>query len=335
MVDGAEQNRDDSSLATLANSIGDLFASDAKARTLATRYTRGGLVIIGGLGAGIAQFLDTPEQGVAWNIVIGFIGASFAFIGGLWSLMAEQTAPEALEAARRALDEAKRHEASRMADVYELESLTDDWRWLSELYSAAGVLREAVENLIASDEFSDADLQRLLDGIGRQLHGLLGYGGGEYWTIAIFRYSAEGTRPGELRCEAHQRSDRSDESRERRSWLPGEGIAGHSYQANREIVVHDVRDAQNAGWVHVPPHKRKPDDAERYRSMAAVPIRVSGVDHLWGVVVATSDQPGRFTIDSEGSVSPSVEPLRLFAGMVALAMVPHCVRKEHADCQTR
>lgn len=335
MVDGAEDNTDDSNLATLANKLGDLFVADAEARTRATRYTRGGLVIIGGLAAGIAQFLDTPEHGVAWNIVIGFIGATFASVGGLWALMAEQTAPQALEAARRALDEAKRRELSQIAHAYELESLTDDWRWLSELYSAAGVLREAVENLISSDELSDADLQRLLDGIGRQLHGLLGYGGGEYWTIAIFRYSAEGTSSGELRCVAHQRSDRSDESRERRSWLPGEGIAGHSYQANREIVVHDVRDAQNGGWVHVPPHKRKPEDSERYRSMAAVPVRVSGMERLWGVVVATSDQPGRFTIDSEGSVSRSVEPLRLFAGMVALAIAPHYIRNVHAEGRSK
>ena len=81
-----------------------------------------GLVVIGALLAGIAQFIPAPAQGVPWNIVMGFCGATFAATGGFWSLLAEDTAPAALETARRTLEEAKATiQAHRDSDL-ELEA---------------------------------------------------------------------------------------------------------------------------------------------------------------------------------------------------------------------
>ena len=116
-----------------------------------------------------------------------------------------------------------------------------------------------------------------------------------------------------------------------RAWGIGEGIAGHAYQTGREIIVPDATDSERAGWLHIPPSKFDPDDAKRYQSMAAIPVHISGVAKPWGVVVATSDRRYRFTSEPSGIAGmsvPDIEPLRLLAGMVALAAAPQSSHKQ-------
>lgn len=61
-------------------------------------------------------------------------------------------------------------------------------------------------------------------------------------------------------------------------------------------------------------------DSDRYRSIAAVPIRVGGREKPWGVIVATNDRFGHFGLGD--AIGPqNEEAVRLLAGMVALAAV--------------
>jgi hypothetical protein len=68
-----------------------------------------------------------------------------------------------------------------------------------------------------------------------------------------------------------------------------------------------------------PEPKRRPDDLERYRSIASIPIRLGKGDPV-GVLVATSDVASRFYLPSERGdpARDPVEPLRVLAREVAL-----------------
>lgn len=320
-------SRKEDSLAALGSRLGATFVADAAARAEASRWIKAGLIILGALLAGIGQTIPTPSEGVAWNMVLGFTGVLLVFAGGAWSLIAEQNAPAALELARQALDRARETSSILRESELETTELRNYSIWLASLYTTSGALREAVENLVATKSVSADDLQRVLDTVARPLHGLLGFSGGEYWTIAIFKFGGFEETTDELICVAHQRSDRTDEAAEHRRWKIGEGIAGHAYQTGRETIVPDATDPKHSGWLHVPDGKRKEADEQRYVSMAAIPVRVANAATLWGVVVATSDQQNRFSVDMSGVGEPEVEPLRLLASMVALAVAPHCSHK--------
>jgi len=64
----------------------------------------------------------------------------------------------------------------------------------------------------------------------------------------------------------------------------------------------------------------RPDDAEVCRSIASIPIRRPG-GGLFGVLVATSNRPGRFwpqALQEERAEFDSVEPLRVCAATLAI-----------------
>jgi hypothetical protein len=84
----------------------------------------------------------------------------------------------------------------------------------------------------------------------------------------------------------------------------------------RETVVSDMSDNLTAGWVHFPDGVDRMD--WRYTSIAAVPIRVAKDTPVWGMVIATSDQAGRFEVDEESFASGEIEPLIALSGMIAL-----------------
>jgi hypothetical protein len=59
----------------------------------------------------------------------------------------------------------------------------------------------------------------------------------------------------------------------------------------------------------------------RYRSIASIPIRLTGEQPV-GILVATSDVPQRFRLNQhdEDNARDTVEPLRVLANALALAI---------------
>jgi hypothetical protein len=49
----------------------------------------------------------------------------------------------------------------------------------------------------------------------------------------------------------------------------------------------------------VPEDKQRNYDAVRYRSMAAIPVRLGDPAEIWGVVAASTNVPDRFRRDPE------------------------------------
>lgn len=326
-----------SRLNELSDRLGCLFKRKADAMHQASRWVRTLLILSGAALAGASQFIPPPPAdigGVPWNLVLGLIGTCLAFAGGFWSIFVDQTAPEALDEARKAVEISKelRAEAEAAIRKAELETLAgreqlQDWiehsQWLGALNATTMTLMEAVENILASGKPPTGDdFQTLLEDEAPNILKLLEFEVDEYWTLAIYQYVAQG-EGGQLVCTAHMRSQRTDEKKEHRSWGVGEGIAGQAYAIKEELIVADLTEKSQAMWLNVPRESRRDGDESRYRSFAAVPIRSGNSPLIWGVAVASSDRPSRFAPEEVETLARNVQPLRIIANCVALAAAPH------------
>ncbi|KSB90669.1 hypothetical protein AS593_09650 [Caulobacter vibrioides] len=298
--------------------IGALFVLSAKAQVRATNLVKYGLVGVGTLLAGYCQFVEDPTSGVAWNKVLGITGVIMAFIGGIWTLRSEVHAPQALEEARRAIQEGQA--ATRNADRIKIqleagiEGLNQASRHMLELLGLARTALEIAEHLNISSLSRDDRLRHFLEVHERVLLAAMRVSGGERWTVSI--YVPNG--PELLRIAAAC-ADRPDSKTPGRRWLIGQGFVGAAYQRNREIVLANAHTPDVLSILNLPDPDTVRSDAARYRSIAAVPVRVDGVTSPpWGVVIGTSNVAGRFDVTSGTEGARSADAIRIFAGAVAL-----------------
>lgn len=314
--------------------IGTLIQRDGIAHDQATRFVRVVFILVGALIAGAAQFLptfvqDKPEQPL-WIPMLGVFGSTMVFLGGLWLGIAERTAPEALEQARRTLDQTEVERAALKVEFDNLVLEREGWNDLEldlsislqasqALVTLYKTLHEVIENIVRDGlELNDGTLNQVLEVVGTQMTSLIGFETDEYWTLTVFRVGEEGTEnAGRLVCAATRRPDPREERKPHMTWGAGEGVGGHALMTGRETVVADMTDVRSAGWVYFPNEAPEPN---KYRSLAAVPIRVSKETPVWGMVIATSDEAGRFEVDDQGVGSGEIEPLRALAGMLSLVV---------------
>jgi GAF domain-containing protein len=260
--------------------------------------------------AGIAQLVTQPQ---GWGVA-GMAGAVVAAIGGIVVAITEQDASSDLERARAAIAQAKEFED----EALKLDAYKQDVRKATELYSALRTMREVLEISVQIDgkTLSDVidDYYKLAR---RSLLIALGFELEEHWTVCIYKAEA---MPGggkiELACVRHERTV-DCKVEEARRWPEGVGVAGYAYSNNKEIIVPDLNDPALGTTFNLGERARDYDEV-RYRSIAAIPIRVS--EKIWGIAVATSSRPGHFLIHSDEGGIQAAEGLRALAGMIALAV---------------
>ena len=284
----------------------------------ASAFVKYGMVLLGAGLAGGAQFLDTPSTGVAWNRVIGIIGILLAFFGGVWSNRADRHSAAALHHADEAVKETKAAQLS--ADAFrsetrgQFEQIRRQDAQLRQLQSLTNILREGVESVIVgTDADVHAELRSLLLGAYRSLLASMRCEAGERWTVTIYQ-----EEDGILRSAAACTVDRGEENAKVREWPIGQGFAGAAYVRAQEVVLADAQAPNVRALLNVPSDRSKPGDDAKYRSVAAVPVRVANQSKPWGVVIATSDQVGRFDASDNGEAAMSAQAIRILAGMVAL-----------------
>ena len=248
--------------------------------------------------------------------VIGIATALIVGVGAVFVVITERDASEDLAAAREAITKAQR--AQREFESYlDLEVAVDQ---LIELYQAAGVMRGAIETVAAKGITNEVMIAgTILGASARSLSIAMDFGQSDRWTICI--YVAEKDLDSErfvLRCIAHERAIKCDLS-SARSWPEGTGLAGVCFSNRSEMILPNLQADGVRSIFASGASESRPDDAERYRSMVAVPVMVQGLDRPWGVVTATNDQIDHFSYEDSQGVKPD-EGVRLLAGMVALGI---------------
>ncbi len=315
-------------LRALQDRIGELFAQKARAMGASTNLVSGAMILGGAALAGLAPYIGPagPDT-LPWGTVGGILGATLAFLGGAWSLFNDQTAPTALEEARKALDAAVEAETTNQKRAAELQQLEEQFvlegaqwerfsEWQALFISTTMTLIEGVENLVTRGGAPDeTTVQKLVDLESLNLTRLLRFKAGEYWTLAVYKYD---TTEDCLECVAHMRAHRGDERNTHRTWAVGEGIAGQCFQLANELVVADLTDQQQASWLYLREENQRPDDHRKYRSCAAVPVMPGASNQCWGVVITNSDQAGRFQPEADGLVQHNLLPVRILAMLLAI-----------------
>jgi hypothetical protein len=259
-----------------------------------------------------------------WNVGLNVASACFAVVAVLIAVvlaLTERNLPEALQAAHASEERVKQLEAGKQSDQLRSEEIAARFSSLTTLYATSIALREIVEPVLsqgAGDERAQKKrLGAMLDILLSSKKELFGITD-ERWNFSIYLWNDASK---ELVCFACRRRDRADEEATHRAWPTGTGQIGVCFQSQRELVVGDVQMPEFKAYFHAPDPLSRSDDAERYRSIAAVPISMNGgVPH--GVVIATSDVPGRF-VPSDMRVNDgwdTVEPLRVLAGVLVILL---------------
>jgi hypothetical protein len=175
-------------------------------------------------------------------------------------------------------------------------------------------LCDALENSEKLDEeFQHSILGRAFEIVISRLGTLCEIEMDEKWNISLYVMDSE---TGMLICSYCRRPDAADQNRRHRSWLPGEGHVGKAFQDRKDLICSDTRMPDVAGFFSAPPEKIAEYDQVKYVSIASVPLMLGGLREPLGVLVATSDQPGRFVNNPEGRID-SVEPIRVLADVIA------------------
>lgn len=297
----------------IAERISVLFDKRAWRFKWASKFVKAMFVAVGALIAGVAQFLQIPPGEAPSSVqVIGIAATLVAFLGSLFVLFTDEDASEELAAARRATEELR-------DTMEELESFPDYEGALEQqayLYQSATLMRSAIERAVVSNDNAHAAVRALVQLTLRTLPVALGVAQADRWTICVYRAEETETGRDKLVCIAHNRAIMCDVEKAR-TWEEGVGVAGIAYANRQEIVVPNMHHAGLGSVFNIAAGARD-YDADRYRSMAAVPVRVDGLPKPWGVVVATNDRYGHFSLNDD--IGPqNVEGVRLLAGMVALA----------------
>lgn len=306
-------------LDAFAKRLRDLKTKTADDQREASEHVRFGAILLGALLAGVAQFVQLSPPLMPWVHAVGVGGAVLAFIGGYWVYRADRHAAQSLELADEAIEAARaserRHRLERSEALEAFAAIRDEHLHQRQLFAATAILREGIERAIAHLPCPSVDevLKKILKGCLRTLLACLRCEAGERWTLTVYREQG-----GILRGAAAFTVDREEDDVSPREWAIGEGYAGAAFARDREVVLHDAQNPSVLALLHVPTDKLRPQDAAKYRSLAAVPVRVAGIDRPWGVVIATSDKLGRFDSSETGEGAISAQAIRMVAGMIAL-----------------
>ena len=312
----------------LRDKLGDLFRRESRAHKFARRFVSVGLIAGGAAAAGWAQFITPLGKGESnFPHILGYMGVIAAFVGAAWVFMVDEDKSEALETARKALDDVRDHEFRDLNHSLLIDELQNKQKRLSYLYQALQNMREGIEQAHQISPPSETDaVARVLEIGVSVIRSAIAFSMDEAWTISAYR-ADPGPEGAVLTCIAASRFDGRDAAKTR-SWPVGVGHTGAAYARSAEIVVADLADPALGTLDQLPVPWAHGTDTERYRSIAAVPIRALNDGKPWGVVVASSDKPDRFTLDRDAPGSISAEVVRGLAGMLALAVTSQRGRSE-------
>lgn len=328
-------------LRTLSDEIHALYVKRAYGMHLFFVFIKAGWIAVFSAVAGITQFLPafdatkTLQQNIAaisTAQIVGIAACVLVCIGSVGMAFFEKDATEALEKARQAIEEAR----NLSEDYNRIDQLEKETDRVIQLYSAMRLMLTAVEQdeNAAQNSEEDAHIVRLLEFGARSLKIAMNVQLSDQWTLCIYKAVQDvSSHQIILKCIACDRYDgcKVDQAR---SWPEGKGVAGVAYMNQREVIIPDM---QQDGFASVFDLRDNASlyrqyDAERYRSIAAMPIKVNGLSKPWGVVVATNDRSGHFESDSGHGIK-TAEVVRALARNVAIAVKFHTLQKAVKNTQ--
>lgn len=288
----------------------------SKAR-FAGRVVRLGFISVGAATAGAAQFMDWDPSGPSGAQVVGIIATLLVLLGGVYTGLVDEGAPQQLETARKAIEKAAQFEAQyeRYQQVYDIYE--KDTRRVGNTYLSVMAMRRVLE----AAAFQKPDGARLahlfLEAAQEHLPDALSFQNHHQWTIGIYKAETGDHGIQELVLVAKLRAIDCDIARARK-WPTGTGLAGIAFTSRKGLTVENVNDPQIRELIGANGQSRG-EDSSRYVSYSIAPILVGPNDAPWGLVIATSNQEGHFSLE-EGPGIKTDEAVRAVAGMMEIGV---------------
>ncbi|MCD1622422.1 GAF domain-containing protein [Citromicrobium bathyomarinum] len=185
---------------------------------------------------------------------------------------------------------------------------------------AANAMREGLEqSLLSPTSTLVTALEFMLQSAEPKLIEAIGLEGSEGWAISIFMRTGNG---GSARMSpvCGIRSKLLPPPTRPRAWPKNKGLVGVVWHTGRDAIIADYTDPQVLQDYPVPTDLKRTTDAERYASMAGIPVIVGPDQKIRGVVAASTDAKGRFKRDPQNNLAQSVDTVRMVAKFVALAI---------------
>lgn len=269
----------------------------------------------GGLLSGLGGLGSLEEPHASWLKAIGLVmilaGAVLVAIFDRKRTDLTSNAKKSLLMADGFLDEKQKLE-TRINDGEALD------RKRVYLLNGAKAMLEAAERVTKEPDIAKT-AKAVLDAGTYFLEGAIGFEAGEKWNFSVFRVvEAAGGKQAVMRRIAYTCAEPPAEKAVEREWAMNEGFTGKAWQSNDEEIWPDIREAEVAARFHVPANKTKPDDADKYVSIAVIPIRVRGAEGIWGTVTATSSHRGRWVRNPSDPREQNVRAVRMLAQIIAL-----------------
>ncbi|MEM7780711.1 MAG: hypothetical protein AAF697_10000 [Pseudomonadota bacterium] len=191
---------------------------------------------------------------------------------------------------------------------------------------ASDAMGESLEqSLLNSESDLDAAIEFMLENAEPMLAEAIGFDTQEKWAISVFSKTGVG-RSTRMSPSAGIRSKMLPKQKEPRKWPKGYGLVGVVWQTRRYAVIPDYSDPRVAEDYPLTEGLVRSYDAERYASMAGLPVLVGPDQKLWGVVAGSSDVTGRFVRAPDDKKSQAVDTIRLVSKSIALAVAAFEVR---------
>jgi hypothetical protein len=219
------------------------------------------------------------------------IGITLTVFGSIVLIFVDETAPEIL-AENLELEAEKAKLTKRFLDYDRYQN-----HLLARL-SVNAQVRELVETAVLEGENSYEMLARhasVIVSIFVERRNVLFGIGDEYWNFAVYRHDPTSDK---LICIACRRENSEDEKADHREWARGEGHVGLCFDRATEIIFSDATKPELQSVLEASGSNERKYDSSRYVSLASIPISSDG-DKPLGVLIATSNQSGRFKNDSE------------------------------------
>jgi hypothetical protein len=288
------------------------FKAHAESLFKSNKWFQGIIGVLGAFLAGAAQFIDGWEiYGLIGIVLVSAIALVQIFYGRDAGIALAQ-AYEAIEIAHAAAADAE----AALVDDNEFDQLIAEFDRTAATYQMTMLMAAAIEQASRTGGVSPEELVTgMVAAVRRMAPISLGFEQADQWTVCVYMAYERADHRIYLKCIAHHRAIPCslDNARE---WQAGTGIAGVALANRNEVVIPDMQAEGLEAVYGTGANSPKPEDAERYRSMAAVPISLEG-DTIWGVVTATSDRPSHFSQNVQPIGLERVEPLRALSKMIA------------------
>jgi hypothetical protein len=262
------------------------------------QWHKANVVFVPVLGGAFGLFCSYVSSMDAVWAVAGFL--SFAALTGV-SIWFQATAPLVVES---------------IGELHELRNATERAQQNANYGASIAVLASTLLKFVEArteigvrndNELGECVLEAL-QALEQAAPTLFSFAPSEKWSFTVFRADDVGnlTPVKRVASASHPRKVSRP-----RSWRTGEGHVGQAFQKRQMIITVDATAQEVAALFRASGSNERPGDDELYRSYVSAPFGLTADDRKpLGVLVVTSDVPGRFDI-------PARQPVELVASVLA------------------